>query len=228
MLVRDWMRPDPQTVGSDALLSEAREIITEHRQPGLPVVDGGVLRGLITPAHCLRASHFVTRTQDPDELAYFATRVKVKDVMVRNPVTIEVSDTIAHCLSRGRELGVSQMPVMDGGRLVGIISANEIFSLCAWLLGEWETQNGLMLGPLRLQPGVLGGIVGVAERAGAMLHAIYPLGRNGKRGPRAFPDQRVIIRFQAADVEAVAGALKHAGFRVESVEPQHHPARYQA
>jgi phenol phosphorylase subunit delta gamma len=228
MLVRDWMRPNPMTVGSDTLLSEAKTLITEHRQPGVPVVDGGRLRGLLTPAHCLRASHFVTRTQDPDELAYFVTRLKVKDVMVRNPSTIEASDTIEHCVSKGQQLGVSQLPVLDEGRVVGIISASEIFSLCTWLLGAWELQSGLTLGPLRLQPGVLGGIVEVAETAGAVLQAIYPA-RNGTHGQRGFPDQRVIIRFQAPDVGAVAGALQHAGFQVlESVEAGHHPVQTHA
>jgi acetoin utilization protein AcuB len=229
MLVRDWMRPDPLTVGSDTLVSEAKTILTEHKLPGLPVVDGGRLRGLLTPAHCLRASHFVTRTQNLDELGYFVTRLKVKDIMVRNPATIEASDTIEHCVSKGRERGVSQFPVMDDGRVAGIISATEIFSLCTWLLGAWEAHSGLTLGPLLLQPGVLGGIVEVAETAGAVLQAVYPLGRNGMHSQRGLPDQRVIIRFLAPDVRAVAGALQHAGFQVlDSVEAARHLVQYEA
>lgn len=221
MLVRDWMRPNPLTAPSDLLVSEAKALITENKLVGLPIVDGGRLRGLVTPAHCLRASHFVTRTQDPDELAYFETRLKVKDIMVRNPSTIDASDTIEHCVLRGRALGVSQFPVLEGERLVGIISANEIFSLCTWLLGAWATQSGITVGPLRLQSGVLRGIVEVAETAGAVLQAVYPQGKNGSRGERGMPDQRVVIRFHAPDVRAVAGALERAGFQVlESVEPR--------
>jgi acetoin utilization protein AcuB len=219
MLVRDWMRPNPMTVPSDTLVSEAKRLLTEHKLVGLPVVDGGRLRGLLTPAHCLRASHFVTRTQDPDELAYFETRLKVKDIMVRNPGTIDASDTIEHCVMKGRQLGVSQFPVLEEGRLVGIISANEIFSLCTWLLGAWAAQSGITVGPLRLQTGVLRGIVDVAESAGAVLQAVYPQGKNGARGERGMPDQRVVIRFHAPDVRAVSGALERAGFQVlESVE----------
>lgn len=225
MLVRDWMRPNPMTVPSDTLVSEAKRLLTEHKLVGLPVVDGGRLRGLLTPAHCLRASHFVMRTQDPDELAYFETRLQVKDIMVRNPGTIDASDTIEHCVLKGRQLGVSQFPVLEEGRLVGIISANEIFSLCTWLLGAWAAQSGLTIGPLRLQTGVLRGIVEVAETAGAVLQAVYPQGKNGARGERGMPDQRVVIRFHAPDVRAIAGALERAGFQVlESVEaPPAHP-----
>lgn len=219
MLVRDWMRSNPLTAPSDMLVAEAKALLTENKLVGLPIVDGGRLRGLLTPAHCLRASHFVTRTQDADELAYFETRLKVKDIMVRNPATIDASDTIEHCVMRGRALGVSQFPVIEEGRLVGIISANEIFSLCTWLLGAWAAQSGLTIGPLRLQTGVLRGIVEVAEMAGAVLQAVYPQGKNGSRGERGMPDQRVVIRFHAPDVRAVAGALERAGFQVlESVE----------
>jgi acetoin utilization protein AcuB len=219
MLVRDWMQPDPLTVSSDALVTEAKTILTEHKLPGLPVVDGGRLRGLLTPAHCLRASHFVMRTQDADELAWFETRLKVKDIMVRNPATIEASETIEHCVLRGQQLGVSQFPVVEAGRLVGIISANEIFSLCTWLLAAWATQSGLTLGPLRLESGVLRGIVEVAETAGAVLQAVYPQGRIGGRAGRGVADDRVVIRFHAPDLHAVAGALERAGFQVlEAVE----------
>jgi acetoin utilization protein AcuB len=219
MLVRDWMRPNPTTVRSDMLVSEAKTILTEQKLPGIPVVDRGELRGLLTPAHCLRASHFVTRTQSVDELAYFETRLKVKDIMVRNPATIEASDTIEYCVLKGRQLAVSQFPVVEDGRIVGIISANEIFSLCTWLLGAWATQSGLTLGPLRLRPGVLGAIAEVAEGAGAVLQAIYPRGRNGSHGEHGAPDQRVIVRFSAPDMRAIARALEQAGFPVlESVE----------
>ncbi len=229
MLVRDWMRPDPETVGSDTLVSEAKAILTERKLPGLPVVDGGRLRGLLTQAHCLRASHFVTRTQSADELAYFETRLRVKDIMVRNPATIEASDGIEHCVLEGRRLGVSQFPVLEGGRVVGVISANEIFSLCTWLLGAWAKLSGLTLGPLRIQPGTLGGIVEAAETAGAILQAIYPQGRDGTHGERGAPDQRVIIRFHAPDVRAVAGALEDAGFQVlESVAASDHGQRVHA
>lgn len=228
MLVRDWMRRNPETVGGDMLVSEAKAILTEHKLPGLPVVDGGRLRGLLTRAHCLRASHFVTRTQSADELAFFETRLKVKDLMVRNPGTIEASDTIEHCVVEGRRLGVTQFPVLEDGRVVGLISANEIFSLCTWLLGAWAKLSGLTLGPMRLQTGTLAGIVEAAEAAGAVLQAIYPRGQDGRSAEPGVPDQRVIIRFHAPDVGAVAGALEQAGFQVmESVtapEDRHPPA----
>lgn len=219
MIARDWMQPDPVTVGSDTLVSEAKNLITERRQRSLPVVDGGRLRGLVTSAHCLRAGHYVTRTQDPDELDYFVRRLKVKDVMVRNPATVEHTDTIEHCLSKGRALRVSQFPVMQDGQVVGLISAQEIFTLAAHLLGAWAGGGGLTTGPL--EPGAVGRVVHVAERAGAVLQALYPVGR-GTDEPGG-PARPVVVRFQAADPGAVAAALAAAGIPVEAGAPDRAP-----
>jgi acetoin utilization protein AcuB len=213
MIVRNWMQPNPMLVGSDMLVAEAKDIIMERKQPGLAVVDGGRLRGLLTQAHCLRAGHFVTRTQNPDELNYFVTRVKVKDIMVRNPATIQACDTMEDCLAKGRALGVSQFPVLEDGRVVGMISANEIFSLAIHLLGAWEKRSGLTVAPLTLGPGVLGRIVDVAEGAGAELQAVYPMTRHSAHGEEDGA-KRVIIRFHAADVHAVADALVAKGIAV--------------
>ncbi len=211
MIARDWMQPDPVTVGSDTLVSAAKDLITERKQRSLPVVDHGRLRGLVTAAHCLRAGHFVTRAQDPDELDFFITRLKVKDIMVRNPATVEHTDTIEHCLSKGRALRVSQFPVLQEGRVVGMISAHEIFTLAAHLLGAWADRGGLTTGPL--EPGTLGRVVSVAEGAGAVLQALYPIGRGKDEGEGE--ERRVIVRFHAADLGAVAAALTRAGIPVD-------------
>lgn len=131
MLVRDWMRPDPVTIPGDTLVTEAKRLLADQNLQAMPVIEQGRLRGLVTRHILLRAGHYVLRTQDPDEIEFFATRLKVKDVMVRNPATVEASDSMQHCLKKGRELGVAQFPVMENGRVVGIISANEIFQLAA-------------------------------------------------------------------------------------------------
>ena len=81
-------------------------------------------------------------TQNADEFNFFVTRLKVKDIMVRNPATVQAGDTMEHCLQRGRELGVAQFPVLDGNALVGVISANEIFQLAAHCLGSWQQRCG--------------------------------------------------------------------------------------
>ena len=223
MIVRNWMQTNPTMLASDTLLSEAKRILSETNLHALPVVDDGRLRGLITRAGCLRAAHAVLRSQNPDELAYFSNRVKVKDIMVRNPATIDANDTMEHCLQVGQEHGVGQLPVLDGGNVVGMISAIEMFSLAAHFLGAWEQRSGVTLAPMKLGPGTMGRVAELVEAAGAELQAIYPIGVGPLGASPAERDKKVIIRFHAPDTHRVIRALENAGFGViESVHARPH------
>ncbi len=219
MLVCNWMQPAPVSVGSDTLVSDANQLLTDHNLHGLPVVDDGKLRGLITRANCLRAAHFVARTQSPDEFEYFHNRLKVSDLMVRNPATVNVNDTMETVLAKGQTLQVGQFPVMDGDRVVGMISANEVFALAGHFLGAWERRSGVTLAAQPLVPGLFARIVEAVESAGGLMRAIYPIGTSEPDARGHVPDRRVVVRFHADRIVDVAAALQRAGFQiVESVD----------
>lgn len=220
MLVRNWMQTNPITIPPAMLVSEAKRILSENKLHALPVVEGSRLRGLVTRANLLRMGQFVLRTQDPDEFNYFVTRVRVRDIMLRKPHTVQASDSMDYCLRKGQELGVAQFPVLDGEQLVGVISANEIFQIAAHCLGAWEQRSGVTLAPLRLGPGVLGRIVEVAESTGAVVQALYPVSDRQVSQCEGCETHKLTIRFHAAGVRDVAAALAAAGFPVvQWVEP---------
>jgi acetoin utilization protein AcuB len=218
MIVRNWMKPTPATVTGDMLLADANHILAESRLHGLPVVEDGRLRGLITRANCLRAAHFVARTQNPDEFAYFSNRLRVRDLMVRNPATVDADETMEACLQKGQELHVGQFPVMDGGTVVGLISANEVFALAAHFLGAFERRSGVTIAPMEIGPGVMGRVADLVESTGAEVVAIYPIGI-GKPPAKL---RKLIVRFHGPAVGSVVAALDAAGYTViESVENAH-------
>jgi acetoin utilization protein AcuB len=190
MLQLDAIADHPQRT-----LSRGKRLIAESNLHALPVVDEGRLRGLVTRANLLRTGHFVLRTQNPDELDYFATRLKVRDIMVRNPATVQASDTMEQCLAKGRELGVAQFPVLEGEQVVGVISANEIFQLAAHCLGAWERRNGLTLA--RSARSRCAGPDCRRGRSGACLQALYPIGGNDPAPDGGYPERKVTLRFHA-------------------------------
>jgi acetoin utilization protein AcuB len=222
MIVANWMQSNPLTIVSDALVSDAKQLISEKNLHALPVVENGRLRGLVTRANLLRMGHFVLRTQSPDEFNFFVNRLKVRDIMLRNPATVQRDDTMEHCMLKGQELGVAQFPVLDGEAVVGVISANEIFQLAAHCVGALEKHNGVTLAPLEVGSGHLGRIADVVETAGAMLQAIYQVGRRQNEG--GIEVQSIILRFQSNDMRGVVSALEAAGFpiaRFNRERPQH-------
>lgn len=224
MIVRHWMQADPAVITSDTLVSEAKRILSENNLHALPVVDNDCLRGLVTRANLLRMGHFVLRTQNPDEFNFFVSRLKVRDIMVRNPATVRADDTMQLCLLKGQQLGVAQFPVLDGERVVGVISANEIFQLAAHCLGAWERRSGVTLAPIELGPGVLGRIADVAEAAGAVLQALYPIDHLERHARGGAAAKKVVMRFHARDVSDVVAALEAAGFPVLESADAGHPA----
>ena len=141
MIVANWMKPNPLTITGDVLVSEAKRLLTENNLHAIPVVENGRLRGLVTRANLLRMVHFVLRTQSPDEFGFLIHRLRVRDIMVRNPATVRADETMERCLQKGRELGVAQFPVLEGDEVVGIISANEIFQLAAHCLSHWHERT---------------------------------------------------------------------------------------
>ena len=218
MLVRNWMQPNPITVPGSMLVSDAKRIISENNLHALPVVEQGRLRGLVTRANLLRMGGFVLRTQDPDEFSYFVTRVRVRDIMVRNPATVQATDSMDHCLRQGQELGIAQFPVLDGDSLVGVISANEIFQIAAHCLGAFEHRSGITVGPLQLGAGVVGRIARIAECAGAVVQALYPVSARHEGPHTRDEDRNLIIRFHGGSVANVVAAIEAAGYPVvESV-----------
>ena len=210
MIVRNWMTRDPMIVSSDTLVTDVERLLYENNLRAVPVVDDGRLRGLISRAISLRAVEYASRTQDQHEINYFVTRLKVKDLMVRNPVTVDIGDTMEYCLQTGQDTGVSQFPVLDNGKVVGIVSASEIFHLAARMLGAWHDWSGITLAPRPLEKGTIGKIASIVEATGANVHSLFSI--RDTETPSA--GHRVIIRFQDAPLMQVVENLKTAGFEI--------------
>jgi acetoin utilization protein AcuB len=209
MIVRNWMKRDPVTVPSDTLVSKAERIMNEHNLRALPVADDGRLRGVMTRIHCMRAAEYVARTEDPHEFAYFVNRLKVKDLMVRNPRTVNAGDTMESCLRRGQEENIGQYPVLEDGKVTGLISATEVFSLAAHILGVWEAWSGITIGPIHVENGTMGKIITMVADTGAVLESIFAV-----RSKQSNERIRVIVRFTGVAAETVAAAAVAHGFPV--------------
>ena len=196
------------TIEGGMLLAEAYRIFSDHSVRAIPVVEDGALRGLLTRAHCLRAAENVARTQDNHEFDYFTNKLKVKDVMVRSPATIEAADTMEYCLRVGQEDGKSQFPVLENGKVVGIITATEIFSMAAQLIGAWDHSSGVTLQVVTDNPVDMNRIATVVDEGGARLQSIYPLRKEGEK------HRRIVVRFKTDNLDAMVRIFENEGFVV--------------
>lgn len=208
MIVRNWMKSNPTTIEGGMLLAEAYRIFSDQSIRAIPVVEDGDLRGLLTRAHCLRAAENVARTQDNHEFDYFTNKLKVKDIMVRSPATIEAADTMEYCMRAGQEDGKSQFPVLDNGKVVGIITATEIFSMAAQLIGAWDNYSGVTLQATTMNPEDIKRIASMVDQGGARLQSIYPISREGEK------QRRIVVRFETDSLDGMVKIFENEGFTV--------------
>jgi IMP dehydrogenase len=107
--VAQVMRPDVVTVGPDATVGEAVEAMRRYRVGAVPVVKDEVVIGMVT-----------TR----DLLGQPVYR-QIADVMSSDVATISSDETIMAAYSLMDSRGIGRLPVVDGGRLVGMITRQD-------------------------------------------------------------------------------------------------------
>jgi len=199
------------------LLAEAYRIFSNQSIRAIPVVEDGALRGLLTRAHCLRAAENVARTQDHYEFDYFTNRLKVKDIMVRCPVTIAASDTMEYCMRVGQEGGRSQFPVLDNDKVVGIITATEIFTMAAHMIGAWDNYSGVTLQAVTINTEDISRIATIVNECGAKLQSIYPVPKEGEKY------KRIVVRFETENLDTMVKKFENEGFTVLEKNSQGNP-----
>ncbi|MGC8907937.1 MAG: CBS domain-containing protein [Desulfomonilaceae bacterium] len=208
MYVKNWMLPQQFSVSSDALAVEAAAIIEEHKLKMLPVVDGGRLRGVVHRRDLSEAAMCVSGSGDQCEMNYFCRKLKVKDVMVRMPVTVSIEDTVEDTLLKGREMTLSTFPVMDGDRVVGVVSDREIFVTLFKLLEAGKERARITLMDVKLEKGTLTEISKIIDEHDCVGRAVFTV-------PEADSDKvRVVIRAECADPKALKAAFERKGYKI--------------
>ncbi|UQZ90226.1 hypothetical protein C4J81_13850 [Deltaproteobacteria bacterium Smac51] len=145
MKVKYWMTKDPVTIAPDALIADAARIMKERGFRRLPVMDNGKLVGLVTYRNILEAQPSSVSTLSVHEARYLATKVLVKDVMRKNPITVGPDDDVLTALLEGHQKGLGAYPVVDGDKLVGIVTATDLFDLVIHILGADEREDFVYL-----------------------------------------------------------------------------------
>lgn len=130
MLVKKWMTKNVITVDADDSMQHAIHILKEHKLRLLPVMDKGSLVGIISDGDLKKASPSDATSLDIHELIYLTSKIKIKDLMKKNPLRISPDTSAEEAAAIMLEKRVSGLPVTDGsGKLIGIITKSDIFRL---------------------------------------------------------------------------------------------------
>ena len=136
MLVKNWMSKNVITVDVNDSMQDAMKHLKEHDIRMLPVMKKGKLVGIVTDRDLKKASASDATTLEVHELLYLLTKIKVKDIMTRDVITVPPDYTVeetAQVLEKNR---ISGAPVIDAdGQLVGTITQSDLFRVLISLTG---------------------------------------------------------------------------------------------
>ncbi|MBU0485036.1 MAG: CBS domain-containing protein [Proteobacteria bacterium] len=196
MKVKNWMKSNPVTIERTALLQDAHELMKKHAIRHLPVVDDEQLIGFITESD-LRHFFFPSIVED----------IPVHQVMVINPVTINLNASIETAARLIHDFKIGGLPVVDKKKLVGVITASDILSAFIEIMGLLKASSrvDVIVGKEGVED-----VTRIIKEHGCDIVSVATDSNASRRKVYHF-------RLGKVDLDPVVEALEKAGHKVVSV-----------
>jgi CBS domain-containing protein len=122
--VADAMSRDPLVLAPDTTVRDAERVFEDHDFNGVPVVRDGRVIGFLTKLDLLAAFAFVPETIVPPYETIM--RKPIAEVMTREPLCVPPEMPLTRVLALMLQTRNKSFPVLDRGRLVGIVAREDI------------------------------------------------------------------------------------------------------
>lgn len=135
MLIRDLMSKDVLTLEPDCSIREAAEILATEHFSGAPVTDHGTLIGMLSATDLLEFIASLPAEQpeirEQSERGVLDAHT-IEEAMTRAPLrTMEPREQVAHAAEVMAREGIHRLPIVEDGRLVGILSTTDLMRAVA-------------------------------------------------------------------------------------------------
>jgi len=200
MLVGQIMRKDPITITPDKRVGQALKLMQEHNIRHLPVVKNGQMVGWIT-----------SRLLREVLLASMLEVITVGDVMIEAPITVTPETSVEEAARLMYEHKIGGMPVMEGDKVVGVITTLDLLAAFLTMLGLLRNSSRLDV-LLDKDPAALERATTLVEKAGGKII-------NVALGPTKGKHRRYVFRLQKCDLKPIVAALEKEGYPVLDIIP---------
>src|SRR6516162_1142116 len=110
------------SIGPNAMVIEAIRLMDEKNVGALPVLDSGTLVGIVSERDYTRKVIVKGRSSKD---------TPVSDIMTKELLTVKPGESVAECMRIMTEKRVRHLPVLEGTKLVGILSIGDVVN---WLM----------------------------------------------------------------------------------------------
>jgi acetoin utilization protein AcuB len=136
MRVKNRMTPSPITASPDTNYNEALRLMQQNNIKNLPIVDKkGRLVGLVTRGDMLRTEPSPVSTLSVYEIASLLEKVTMKKIMNRPVYAVTENCSITNAANFMLEKNIKSLPVVQGDKLIGIITDTDIFKTFVEITG---------------------------------------------------------------------------------------------
>lgn len=206
MFVKNKMTANPFVISPDQTIPDAHEIMQQAGVKRLPVVKKGKLVGVVSKEDISHASPSKATTFSVGEITYLLAKTKISKVMTKNPVTISPDALLEEAATLMRDHDVGFLPVMDGDKLVGIITQSDILDSFIDILGFREPGTRITI-EADDEPGTMAKVAGIISQYGANItHMAVYRGSNGKSS--------VVVGINSLNTGELEKSMEAAGFRI--------------
>jgi len=135
MLVGERMSRPVISVSPDAPINDVLAMFKKEHIRRAPVLKDGKLVGIISQGDLLNASPSSVTTLSVWEMNYLLSKVTVKQVMSKKVSTVDIDTPIEEAARIMADNKIGGMPVMNNGRVVGMITETDLFKVFLELMG---------------------------------------------------------------------------------------------
>ncbi len=96
---------------------DALELMKNHKVRSIMIVDGGALKGIVTQGDC------AIKVLLP---GWNAKQTLLGTIMTQDPVTVAMEDELGKCMNTMASRNIRHLPVVDNGKVVGMVSIGDI------------------------------------------------------------------------------------------------------
>lgn len=144
MLVCERMSTKPVTITADTPITDALRVMRQNQVRRLPVLDReGAMVGIVSEKDLLYASPSPATSLSIHEMHYLLSRLLVSELMTTDVITVTPDTPVEEAARIMADHKIGGLPVIQEGKLVGIITETDVFTVLLEMLGARE--KGLRL-----------------------------------------------------------------------------------
>jgi acetoin utilization protein AcuB len=195
MLVGQIMSQKIVTIAPDKRVGQALKLMQKHQIRHVPVLEGDRMVGWIT-----------SRDLREVLLASMLEEIKVGDVMVQAPLSVTPDTEVEEAARLIHEHKIGGMPVMEGDKLVGVITMLDLISAFITMLGLLKSSSRLDLLLENRSEALDAATRRIKEAGGKIINVAL--------GPTQGDKRPYYFRLEKVDLGPIVSALQQRGYVV--------------